>query len=37
MLLNIHKSVMSNQKLFQMQINNKHLNEKFITLITINN
>jgi hypothetical protein len=27
---------MSNQKLFQMQINNKHLNEKFIIIITIN-
>jgi hypothetical protein len=31
------KSIMSKQKLFQMQINNKHLNEKCITIITINN
>jgi hypothetical protein len=28
---------MSNQKLFQMQINNKHLNEKFIAIIIIDN
>ena len=31
------KSIISNQKLFQMQINNKYLNKKIITLITINN
>jgi hypothetical protein len=30
------KSIMSNQKSFQMQINNKHLKEKFITINTIN-
>jgi hypothetical protein len=36
MLLNIQKSIMSIQKSFQMQINNKHLKEKFITIITIN-
>jgi hypothetical protein len=30
MLLNIHKSIMSNQKLFQMQINNKHLNKNLL-------
>jgi hypothetical protein len=31
------KSITSKQKIFQMQINNKHLNENFITIITINN
>jgi hypothetical protein len=32
MLLNIQKSIMSNQKSFQMQINNKHLKRKLITI-----
>jgi hypothetical protein len=30
MLLNIQKSIISNQKSFQMEINNKHLKENLL-------
>jgi hypothetical protein len=35
MIFNIQKSIMSNQKSFQMQINNKHLKENLLSQIPL--